>query len=311
MKNAHGLLCVSVLATGAAAVALGDTTVALPMERCNTLYQDAGGTVSGGSSSYLFSGAILSGELRRGLMLFDLAGGAVPSGATVVSATLTLHVSNVPPEADPVQMTLHRVQAAWGSGASVPDGPGGFGAPAENGDATWLHRFYDASQAGGGQVRWTNPGGDFEPASLATAAVGGVGSYDWAGPALASVVQSWITDPATNFGLMLVGDEATARTARRFDSQLNPNAAVHPVLTVVYQEPVAACDADLGSQGGVHGSDGELNNNDFIAFIDLFFAHDPLADFGAQGGVPGQDGHWNNNDFIAFIDAFFSRTGCP
>ena len=32
------------------------------------------------------------------------------------------------------------------------------------------------------------------------------------------------------------------------------------------------CPADIGSQGGVVGPDGLLNNNDFVAFIDRFFA---------------------------------------
>ncbi|MBY0307513.1 MAG: hypothetical protein K2Q09_02110 [Phycisphaerales bacterium] len=67
--------------------------------------------------------------------------------------------------------------------------------------------------------------------------------------------------------------------------------------------------ADVGGAGGVAGYDGVLDNNDFIAFIDLFFAGNPLADVGAAGGVAGQDGSWDNNDFIAFINFFFN--GCP
>jgi hypothetical protein len=67
--------------------------------------------------------------------------------------------------------------------------------------------------------------------------------------------------------------------------------------------------ADVGGAGGVAGYDGILNNNDFIAFIDLFFANNPLADVGIAGGVPGHDNAWDNNDFIAFINYFFN--GCP
>ncbi len=66
--------------------------------------------------------------------------------------------------------------------------------------------------------------------------------------------------------------------------------------------------ADLGSQGGIAGPDGVLNNNDFIVFINYFFNQDPRADFGRQGGVPPGDGQFNNNDFIVFIDRFFA--GC-
>ncbi|MDP1662657.1 MAG: GC-type dockerin domain-anchored protein, partial [Phycisphaerales bacterium] len=67
--------------------------------------------------------------------------------------------------------------------------------------------------------------------------------------------------------------------------------------------------ADLGSQGGSPGSDGLLDNNDFVVFIDYFFNADARADFGIQGGVPGHDALFDNNDFVVFIDAFFN--GCP
>ncbi|MDP1662628.1 MAG: GC-type dockerin domain-anchored protein, partial [Phycisphaerales bacterium] len=69
------------------------------------------------------------------------------------------------------------------------------------------------------------------------------------------------------------------------------------------------CPADIGQQGGTPGSDGLLNNNDFIVFIDYFFAANPLADVGQQGGTAGADGLFNNNDFIVFIDLFFAGCG--
>ena len=68
------------------------------------------------------------------------------------------------------------------------------------------------------------------------------------------------------------------------------------------------CLADMGGPGGVAGADGALDNNDFIAFINRFFAQDAEADIGSAGGVAGVDGAWDNNDFIVFIDRFFA--GC-
>jgi hypothetical protein len=73
--------------------------------------------------------------------------------------------------------------------------------------------------------------------------------------------------------------------------------------------PPPPCAADIGVQGGLPGHDGLLDNNDFIAFIDYFFASNPVADMGVQGGLAGSDGQYDNNDFIAFINAFFA--GCP
>ncbi|MFT3685530.1 MAG: GC-type dockerin domain-anchored protein [Phycisphaerales bacterium] len=66
--------------------------------------------------------------------------------------------------------------------------------------------------------------------------------------------------------------------------------------------------ADMGTTGGTPGADGAYNNNDFIAFINAFFAGDTRADLGKAGGVTGNDGLFDNNDFIAFISLFFA--GC-
>lgn len=71
----------------------------------------------------------------------------------------------------------------------------------------------------------------------------------------------------------------------------------------------ALCPADFGVEGGFAGQDGQLNNNDFIAFISFFFLGDMRADIGAQGGLAGSDGALDNNDFIVFITHFFG--GCP
>ncbi|MDP1661445.1 MAG: GC-type dockerin domain-anchored protein [Phycisphaerales bacterium] len=68
----------------------------------------------------------------------------------------------------------------------------------------------------------------------------------------------------------------------------------------------APCPADCGSQGGVAGSDGILDNNDWTVFIDHTFNAYPDADIGKQGGVPGADGVFDNNDWAVFIDWYYS-----
>lgn len=69
------------------------------------------------------------------------------------------------------------------------------------------------------------------------------------------------------------------------------------------------CAADVGTQGGVPGHDGLLDNNDFIVYIDAFFSRRPVADMGSTGGVPGPDGAFDNNDLVVFIDRFFQGCG--
>ena len=75
--------------------------------------------------------------------------------------------------------------------------------------------------------------------------------------------------------------------------------------TSLSRPPVACNGADVGGAGGLPGSDGVLDNNDFIAFINYFFANSPVADMGRAGGLPPGDGLFDNNDFIVFITTFF------
>ncbi|HYD01935.1 MAG TPA: GC-type dockerin domain-anchored protein, partial [Phycisphaerales bacterium] len=77
---------------------------------------------------------------------------------------------------------------------------------------------------------------------------------------------------------------------------------------VMKPDSIPVCLADLGRQGGEPGSDGVLDNNDFIVFINYFFTSNPLADVGSPGGVDASDGSFDNNDFVVFIDQFFA--GC-
>ncbi|MFT3686097.1 MAG: GC-type dockerin domain-anchored protein [Phycisphaerales bacterium] len=91
-------------------------------------------------------------------------------------------------------------------------------------------------------------------------------------------------------------------------SRVQYTGATAAMIRAIGRIPAPACTADLGAAGGLPGHDGVLNNNDFIAFISLFFNHDPQADLGTAGGLPGQDGAFDNNDFIAFISHFFA--GC-
>jgi hypothetical protein len=47
-------------------------------------------------------------------------------------------------------------------------------------------------------------------------------------------VQSWLDDPASNFGWLLLGDETTSLTARRFDTREAPNSALRPALEITF-----------------------------------------------------------------------------
>jgi hypothetical protein len=130
----------------------------------------------------------------------------------------------------PQSHTLHRVLAAWGEGTSVSDEGGGLASP---GDATWSHSFYDT-------VEWVTPGGEFAASPSASTPVGDAGSYSWGTtPELVADVQAWLTDPGGNFGWILVGNETTTQTVKRFNSRESPNAIARPRLVVDFSPPTA------------------------------------------------------------------------
>jgi hypothetical protein len=223
-------LAVALCATAAARA----QTVTLGASQDNTLIEDAAGALSNGLGAHLFTGRTFKGpgaDIRRALLAFDVAG-AVPAGAQVTQAKLTLHLSKT--QFGPMPGTLHRVLADWGEGASKATGDEGAGAPAQPGDATWLHTFYPGSF-------WSKPGGDFAATASALEMMDGVGEYTWTSAQLAADVQAWLDDPGANYGWVLIGDESTGGTSKRFDSRENPNPDYRPRLEISYvPEPATA-----------------------------------------------------------------------
>jgi hypothetical protein len=197
--------------------------------RDNTLYQSADGSLSNGAGQYVFAGNNNLRQARRVLLQFDLAAAGVPATATVDSVSLTLSMSRS--EFGGTQgVALHRVTASWGEGGSHAPGEEGMGAPPASGDATWIHRFF-------GGERWAQPGGAFAASPSATIPVGQEGVYTWRASGMVADVQSWVQQPANNFGWILIGDESAPRTAKRFDSRTNVTPQARPSLTVHYKVP--------------------------------------------------------------------------
>jgi hypothetical protein len=206
------------------------TTITVGPSHDTTLYNSVGYPANG-SGEFFFAGNTANNEARRGLLAFDVS--AIPSDATVTAVTLTLHMSKT--IAGSQQFGLHTVMASWGEGASdAPDDEGKGTTPAV-GDATWVRRFHDT-------VSWATPGGDFAAAASSVSSVGNVGFYNWTGAGLVADVQSWVVDPATNFGWLLMGPE-TGITAKRFDTRENLNASYRPVLEVQFVPEPASCAA--------------------------------------------------------------------
>ena len=194
--------------------------------RDTTLIEEPEGGLANGSGPVFFVGRTNQGQdsVRRGLIYFDVAA-ALPANARVGSVRLTLYMS--PSNSTSRPITLHRLLAGWGEGASFASGGGGdFSAP---GDATWIHTFYHDGF-------WLKPGGHFVPRASAVRDVAGSGFYTWEGSRkMVADVRSWLAAPHRNSGWILLGDETTPQTVKSFASREDPDPSLRPILEVSYQ----------------------------------------------------------------------------
>ena len=210
----------------------GADTVTLFASKDNTIYENT--ALSNGAGQHFFAGRTTTTQpanqrIRRGLIAFDVS--SIPAGATVQSASLTLHMSRT--KSGPSNITMHRVLADWGEGTSVAGSGEGGGGTATTNDATWSFRFFNTTQ-------WSTPGGDFNSTASATTSVNTIGDYTWTGSGLVADVQAWVNGTA-NFGWMLRGNEVSILTTKRFDSRQVVTASFRPRLVVVFMPlPVEA-----------------------------------------------------------------------
>ncbi len=173
-------------------------TTTIEASRDATLIEDPVGAFANGSGPVFFVGETGSAGARRAVLYFDVAG-ALPAGAVIDAAALTLYMT--PSHDEPRMIHLHRVLAEWGEGPSVSSGGGG--TSSLPGDATWVHTFYDREY-------WVHPGGQFVARASAELEVGAAGLYTWRSTDhLVQDVRLWQHAPDRNFGWILIGDEST------------------------------------------------------------------------------------------------------
>ncbi|MEC8646617.1 MAG: DNRLRE domain-containing protein [Candidatus Latescibacterota bacterium] len=189
----------------------------------NTLYESSAGNLSNGIGFHLFVGTTAGNDIRRCVLHFDLS--SLPEGSIVSDAELILYMNRS--KAGPNEIKVHRLEADWGEGSSAGTRGQGAGGNATTDDATWLHARYPDSL-------WQREGGDFIQSPSANQTVTGIGEYRWSSDLLAADVQRWVDSPSENMGWILVGDESTAPTAKRFSSRYNSNSAQRPHLIVDY-----------------------------------------------------------------------------
>ena len=226
------LVLLSVTCTAVRLVAV--TNVFLPVADTSLLEVAPANNLGGYAG--MNAGTTQEYKRTRALLRFDLT--SLPTNTVIVSAQLEIEVTHQPNE-PPTNATfgLHRMLRAWGEGDKSPVGQtAGKGLPATAGEATWNSAFHPTNN-------WTVPGGapdvDFSSIESASQFIYGVGDSPYhfeTTPELVADLTSWVHQPASNFGWMLLcDDEASNFTARRFCTREDSNAV--PLLTVEYLTP--------------------------------------------------------------------------
>ncbi len=264
-----GAVVIAAFAVGDPSAAFADS-VSLGAARDNTLYESADGVNSNGSGPNFFAGRVFMPEdsIRRGLIAFDLS--EIPAGSTITAVTLTLNMNMTINGDQPVG--LHRALADWGEAGSVAQGGGGGGANAQPGDATWTNTFWP-------NQFWTVNGGDFDPSASDTQMVNATGAYTWGSTEqMVADVQSWLDAPESNFGWLVLGNESTFPTSKRFASRENSDPLKRPALTIEFRPGTSPCTGDTND-------DNVVNVTDLINVINGWGTDDPVADVNGDGIV--------------------------
>ncbi|MBI3850257.1 MAG: DNRLRE domain-containing protein [Verrucomicrobia bacterium] len=156
-------------------------------------------------------------EIRRALLRFDFGGPTIPAGAIINSVTVKVKVVKVPSGAANSTFDLRRLLQSW-SEAGV----------------TWNSRSSP-------NTPWQLPGAtgaaDSIPSASSTVFVTGRGTYTFPSTtSLVNDIQSWVNNPGTNFGWLLISEnETTAKTARHFGTHEDPNNT--PTLVIDFSVP--------------------------------------------------------------------------
>lgn len=218
-------LLLSIVVALVPALAVADV-ITIGAAKDNTIFSESG-SLSNGAGYYLFAGTNGRGDIRRGLLAFDIAA-SIPGGSTITGVTLRLHQSRTISSSQTI--SISRLTSDWGEAGSHASGEEGAGAAAQTGDATWTRSFFPGTA-------WGTSGGDFVAGASASASVAPlVGTYSWSSPTMITDVQGWL-DSGSNFGWILRGNEAAAVTAMRFDTRDNLVAANRPSLEIEYTVP--------------------------------------------------------------------------
>jgi len=176
------------------------------------------------------------GQSYRTLIRFDLAG--IPAGAEVKEAWLQVYVCAVPGRnGRPPEVAAYDVLKDWGAGRG--NGSRWVKKPVMGGEASWLSHQHPA--------KWGAPGCSAPGVDRSAEPVGQAprlkGKKGWVTiPLDAKLVGRWITQPATNHGLLLVDKNEGVKGGgyAHYRSSEFEDVAMRPRLILASRSTIAA-----------------------------------------------------------------------
>lgn len=259
MKIQHTLQAGAALAIvgtiAGASVSTADTTKNVLSLHDAMIFGTSAGADTGNASGKgpaMFAGADGQSNRKRSLITFDFTSAAIPSNATIVSATMHLVIAQVagsgggsaPGSYPDRTLSVWHVTRDWsegtsGSPTSASVGGTGQGYARVTGDASWSYANYSS-------VLWTAAGGDVSSTALASVTfhepftVGQ--TLSWGTTAMRDEVQRWLSTPSGYHGWEITSNLETSPTSflgfwTRDGAAANLNAALAPVLEVHYTTP--------------------------------------------------------------------------
>lgn len=217
-----------------------------------------------GSSDIILVGVSLDAtKHNRGLFRFSLVG--IPTNATITGASL--HLISTGGSRSAYNHGLHRLLKDWNES-----------------EATWNLRLLPSTGwvAGGGQEDddYLSTPSAIAPIDIAPT------TNDFSSPGMVADVQLWVSDPATNFGWMVIAVDGQLGSGKQLGSR--ENLAAQPFLAVEYTLPSAPGAALIQNVGLIENQfvfsfNGESNHTYAVEFRDSFSSGswDPLTNIPA------------------------------